>query len=108
MEANKPHHNPILEAMAGTDPYANVREKVDEGLKQLIELQRLCYEVFQVSDNGKKLYEIIREKFIIPARFSPTDPSSADLALYWEGFKEAMRGLWDQGCMHKKRIEESR
>ncbi len=74
-----------------------------ETSKDTFELQRLCYEVFIVSANGKKLYELLQEKHLIPAKFAPNDPYAPTLAMYWEGFKAAIRGLRDNGIVHMKR-----
>jgi len=96
-------HNPILERMS-EDPFAPQKQQLDAVKQETIQFQRLCYEIFHMSDNGKKLYEMILKKYIIPAKFAPSHPEAANLALYWEGFKEAMRGLYDQGNVHAGRV----
>ena len=96
--------NPLL--MPPKDPFENQRALQDKIRAEAIELQRLCYEVFHMTDNGKKLYAIILKQFIMPAHFSPADNNAATLALYWEGFKTAMKGLHDNGELHAKRITQ--
>jgi hypothetical protein len=95
--------NPFLEV---NDPFAKQRQIIQKHQEEVIEFQRLCFEIFHMSDMGKKLYDMMLKKYIIPSRFVPTDPQASNQALYWEGFKEGMRGLWDQGLMHQKRINE--
>lgn len=94
-------NNPFLQV---NDPYQEQRKQQDEVKKEAIEFQRLCFEVFHMNKNGKELYSHIERKFLLQSQFAPSHPQAANLALYWEGFKEAMRGLWAQGDMHRKRI----
>lgn len=94
-------NNPYLQIQ---DPFEDQRKQLDEVKQKQIEFQRLCFEIFHMSDDGKKLYEMIKEMYIIPARYAPSDPVAPTLAIYWEGFKEAMRGLWNQGKVHKDRV----
>jgi hypothetical protein len=86
------------------DPFAPQKLQQEAAKQEAIQFQRLCYEIFHMSDNGKKLYDMILKKYIIPAKFAPSHPNADHLALYWEGFKEAMRGLWDQGNVHATRV----
>ena len=72
-----------------------------------IEMQKLCFEVFMRSPEGQKLYIMILENYLIPAMFSPEHPHASNLALYFEGFKEAFRGLMNMAKIHKQRIENS-
>lgn len=97
------HSNPYLQIQ---DPFENQRKQLDEVKEKQIELQRLLYEIFHMSDNGKKAYQMLLDLYIIPARFAPSDPSAPTLAIYWEGFKEAMRGLWNQGKIHSDRVNK--
>ena len=88
------------------DPFEPQRQQQEKIRQEAIELQRLCYEVFHMSDHGKKLYNILQSKYVIPAQYAPSHPAASQLALYWEGFKEAIRGLHDQGLLHAKRVNE--
>ncbi len=101
--SNKP--NPILDQLS-EDPFQYQRKQVDDAKAELIDLQRRCFEIFHMLKDGRELYDILLRKFIIPAKFAPSDRNAAKLALYWEGFKEAMRGLHDMGAVHAKRINE--
>ena len=93
--------NPFLEVQ---DPFEHQRKKQKDVEREAIEFQRLCFEVFHMNADGKKLYELIKERYIIRGLFSPTHDNATSLALYYEGFKEAFRGLWNQGLVHLKRI----
>lgn len=93
--------NPYLQV---NDPFEEQKKQQQDVQKEAIEFQRLCFEVFHMSKDGKALYEHIEQKFLLQSLFAPSHPQAANLSLYWEGFKEALRGLWAQGNMHKKRI----
>jgi hypothetical protein len=95
------NHNPFLKV---NDPFEPQREQQDKVKKELIEFQRLCFEVFHMHKDGIKLYELIKERYITRSLFAPTQPNASELALYYEGFKEALRGLWNQGRTHQMRI----
>lgn len=97
-------HNPLIQLPP--NPFQFQHEQQQKVRDEAIELQRLCYEVFHMSDTGKKLYTMLQDKYVIPARFSPHENNASNLALYWEGFKEAIRGLHDQGLLHAKRVNE--
>jgi hypothetical protein len=94
-------HNPLLQI---PDPYEEQRAKQDKLNKEAIEFQRLCFEVFHMNKDGKALWELIKERYLLRALFAPTHLKSSELALYYEGFKEALRGLWAQGDIHLRRI----
>ena len=78
-------------------------EKIRPNSKELEEFQRLCYEVFVVSDQGKQLYDMLVKKFVIPSMFSIGDKDIQYSAIYWEGFKSAIRGLMDSALGYLKR-----
>lgn len=94
-------NNPYLKV---EDPFEKQREQIQSVKDQAIEFQRLCFEVFFVNQDGKHLLRLLQERYLHPALFSPTHQNASQLALYFEGFKEAIRGLEAQGLIHKKRI----
>jgi hypothetical protein len=99
--------NPILEQLNEEPPQIKAhRELQKRQIDEVIELQRLCFEIFHMTDMGKKLYQLLLNKMIIPAKFSPTDANAPHLAIYWSGFKDALRGLHEHGEEHQRRINE--
>ncbi len=88
------------------DPYKSAKQKQEETDKAAIELQRLCYETFHTFPDGKRLYEWLRDKYLLGSCYSPVDNNANELALYWEGFRECIRGIHALGEMHRKRIAE--
>ena len=80
-----------------------------EKLKQekQIEFERLCFEIFIMLKDGKILADLVRERFILPSHFVPTDPNASTLAIWWDGFRTAMRGLTiENGMRHQARINQ--
>jgi len=97
------NNNPLLQPEV--DPrQEEFRNKMQLVEKEKVELERLCYEVFHINPDGMKLFEILKERFVVPALFSVADPNATNFAIYWEGFKEGIRGPWSLGLNHKNRI----
>ena len=89
------------------NPYLNLANIYDthkvqhpERLGPDQEIARLCYELFHVDERGRKLFEAWRDKFLLKAVYSPQAPNARDLGLWWEGFREAIRGMHNLGQQH--------
>lgn len=67
------------------------------------EMEALCYRIFLKSEDGRKLYSHIIEQFLVPSLFDPTKPHAPELGMYFEGFKEAFRGLIKMAYIHERR-----
>jgi hypothetical protein len=87
------------------DPYEG--QKQNQKLLDEIqtEFQRLHYELFLVNSEGKKLYTMLHNKFVTPSHFSPEHPHAGTLAIWWDGFRTAIRGLHEQAKQHELRIK---
>jgi hypothetical protein len=88
--------------------YAAGYEKSAENLKnkpEVIELDRLCYEVFAHNTDGKKLLEIFEKRFLIPALVHPNNSNYPNQIIFYEGFKEAFRMLKHSVESHQQRID---
>jgi hypothetical protein len=93
--------NPFLQV---PNAYADVEMLQDMASREGAEFNRLCWEVFHVNQSGARLYELLSERYLQRATFNPADPQATNLALYWEGFKEAIRGLHAFGLQHIKYV----
>lgn len=82
--------------------------EVNEELKKLNEeIQALCYEIFHVSENGKRLYELWLQTIIIPTMVDviKTPPDQYLLMLnHAEGIKNAYRSVYENGKAHILRM----
>jgi hypothetical protein len=96
-----------------SDNRSSVKENPED-----MEFQRLCYEVFITNNSGKMLMEKIFKRFILKALISPvvvdergrSVPVPAEeyktFVVYYEGFKEALRGLHKQALEYQLKLNE--
>ncbi len=95
--------NPFVK---GTDYFEQYNESVQK-LKnnpQAIELDKLCYEVLE-TPSGKKLTEVIKERFLIPALANPGTPTYQLDVIFADGFKASLRLLLNCVIAHAQRIK---
>lgn len=60
--------------------------------EQGIPLDELCWHVFNTED-GKKLLEIIKERFLIMPAPGPVNENYPVMCTFYEGFREAFRQI---------------
>jgi hypothetical protein len=82
------------------NPFENVKHAQDEMVKAQMEFQRLCYEVFHVEPNGKKLMELLKERYLLRPLYTPDHPQAVTQSMFWEGFREAIRSFHNYGLQH--------
>ena len=63
-----------------------------ENSQQGVPLDELCWHVFNTED-GKKLLEIIKERFVIMPTPGPVNKNYPVMCTFYEGFREAFRQL---------------
>lgn len=88
--------------------YAEGYNKSVESLKnnpEVLELDKLCYEVFMGNEPGKKLLAEFERRFIIPALAHPNNQMYKTQCVFFEGFKEAFRMIKGSITAHEQRIE---
>jgi len=96
--------NPILEQ----ENYAKQYQENIEALKhkpEIVELDKLCYEVFHISEPGRRLLEICKERWLIPALANKSSPTYKDEVIWAEGFKELIRFFLSSIIAHEQRIQ---
>lgn len=97
-------YNPFLEAENYFKPY---EEKIKDLRNQpeVIEFDKLCFELFEINPQGKRFLEIVKEKYLMYAlvgRGTPTYPTDI---IWQEGFKDALRMLVMSVISHQQRIK---
>lgn len=95
--------NPYLQQ---EDYFEGYKRKIEE-LKQrpdVVELDKLCFLVFQ-SEDGKKLLNEFTERYLLPGFVNPAMDNSGGAALYYEGFKEGFRLIRGSIRAHQQRID---
>lgn len=97
------NQNPFLQT---ENPYEGYKESMDnlKNKPEAVEFDKLCYLTFK-EEHGKKLLEVFRDRFLIPGFIHPNSPNARDGALYFEGFKEAYRMIFNAIRAHEHRIE---
>lgn len=106
MDQMNPQDNPLLK---NPDPFEDYRASM-QGLSyqnaKAIEFERLCYEIFIISPEGKKLWELLVERHLVPSQVVPSHPQAMQLSIYFEGFREAIRGLMNMAKAHQERVAQ--
>ncbi len=98
------NNNPFLQPLT-PDPFEDKRHHEQQLREIEIEFQRLHYEIFMMSPEGKKLYNMLHHKFVIPSHLNPRDPQASTMAIWWDGFRTAIRGLHEQAEKHSMRVK---
>lgn len=97
-------HNPILQQ---ENYFKEYQEQIDnlKNNPSVIELDKLCYELFFKNELGKRFIEICKEKYLIPALAKP-GTATYQLDILWaEGFKDFPRMLIMGIESHEQRIK---
>lgn len=96
--------NPLIEP---ENFFAGYQESIDK-LKnnpQLIEWDRLCFELFEVNPQGKKFLEIVTDRYLIPPLAKPGTATYQLDVMWGEGFKDFGRMLLSAIRTHQHRIK---
>lgn len=80
-------HNPHIEPQNYYENYTTA-----ESQQAGTPLDELCWNVFNTTD-GKKLLEIIKEKFLIAPTPGPVDEKYPHMCVFYEGYREALRQI---------------
>jgi hypothetical protein len=77
------------------DYWEGYRTNFDANKKQAdyIELDKLCFEVFGKTEDGKKLLEYFKEFMILPSTPASKIMNYDHCCIYYEGYREAYRQL---------------
>lgn len=100
----EPSNNPFLEAENYFTPYQENIDKLKNN-PELIEFNKLCFELFEMNSQGKRFLEVAKEKYLIYA-LVPKGTSTYPIDVLWqEGFKDAFRLLLTAVNSHQQRIQ---
>ena len=72
---------------------------------EVIAFDKICYELFEATEIGRKFLENAKERFFIYSQISRGDPSYPINCLWQEGFRDAYRMLIHSVMSHKQRIQ---
>jgi len=96
--------NPFLEAENYYKPY---EEKIKElrNNPELIEFDKLCFELFEKNAQGKRFMEIAKEKYLLYSLVQKGTPTYQIDVIWQEGFKDFPRMILMALLSHKQRIQ---
>lgn len=96
--------NPFLERENFFDGY---QKSIDElkNSPEVIEMDKLCFELFESNPQGKRFLELVKERYLIPALVKNGTPTYQLDVLWAEGFKEFGRMLLGSVRSHQQRIQ---
>lgn len=97
-------HNPFLEHENYFKPYEDKIKELRNN-PELIELDKLCFELFAMNPQGKRFMEIATEKYLLYALVQKGNPTYQIDVLWQEGFKDAFRMLLMAVKSHEQRIQ---
>jgi hypothetical protein len=95
--------NPLIEP----ENYFESYNKSIQNLKnhpEVLEFDKLCYELFEMQAAGKKFIEVVTQKYLIPSIASKGQPTYQIDLLWCEGFKDFARMLINCVKSHQQRI----
>lgn len=95
--------NPLIEP----ENYFEGYQKSIESLKnnpQLIEFEKLTYEMIEGNPSGKQWMELVVERYLIPALVAKGNPTYQLDVIWQEGFKDFPRLMQSLVKSHKQRI----
>lgn len=98
------YRNPLLEP----ENYLEGYNKSINDLKnnpEVIEFDKLCYEVFEASEMGRKFIEFATNRFIIGSQITKGNPTYQLDVIWQEGFRDAYRMIMNHVQSHKQRIK---
>ncbi len=104
-QPSQPSANPFASI---ENPFENYQKNLDAMVTMFPELQeigRICYEFFMISEDGKKLWELIQDKYLLGDLVDPNVAHCEMRALYWTGFTAFPKFLRQQALHHKQRIQ---
>ncbi len=96
--------NPFIEPYDYREGYHDSIDKLKDR-PELLEFGQLCYEVFEQNDKGKRLMELIVEKYLLPSLVQMNNPKFETACIWENGFKEAYRHLKKCALTHEQYIK---
>lgn len=96
--------NPIL----NQENYWEGYQKSIEELKnnpEVLAFERMCYEVFEATEIGRKFLEYAQYRFIVNSQIGRGTESYQIDTVWQEGFRDAYRMILQSVTSHKQRIQ---
>ncbi len=98
------HENPLLQPEDYTAGY-NESIAALKNNPELISFDKLCYELFEMNEMGKKFMQIVHDRYLIPAIVNRGENNYQLMVIWADGFKDFARLLIQSVLSHKQRIQ---
>jgi len=95
--------NPFLQKENYFEDYQKNIEQLKNN-PEIIEFDKLCFELFSHNPAGKRFMELITERYMIPSLAKAGAPTYQIDVLWAEGFKDFGRMLINSVRSHQQRI----
>src|SRR5580698_3317742 len=96
--------NPLLQKENYFKGYDESVEKLKNN-PQLIEFDKLCYEIFEKTDAGKRFLELVTDRYLLAPAGAPSSKDFEVQAVWAEGVRYSFLLMLNAIKSHKQRIE---
>jgi hypothetical protein len=100
----QPKDNPFTTQENPFDSYQKSLEAMAVLYPELQEIGRILYEFLLMSADGKKLWEMLENKYLFSNLVDINTPGAEIRAVYWDGFTSCLKFFKQQAIQHKQRI----
>ena len=96
--------NPYLER---ENYFAGYQESIDKlkNRPDIVSFDKLCYEIFQNNESGRKFMEFVEQRYLIPSLANLQMTNYQQAVIWGEGFKDAFRTIKQAVMSHTQRIK---
>jgi hypothetical protein len=95
--------NPLIQPENYFEGYAKSAEALKNN-PEIIEFDKLCYELFEHQEAGRKFIEIITNRYLLAPLGSPGSPTFSQDVMWGEGLRYAFLLLRNSVRAHQQRI----
>ncbi len=96
--------NPFLQQEDYFKDYQEGIEKLKNN-PEVIAFDKLCFEVFEASEVGRKFLEFGKDRFLIHSQIQRGTPTYQEDLIWQEGFRDAYRMILQSVISHQQRIK---
>lgn len=96
--------NPFIEPYDHFEGYKESIEKLKNN-PELVEVDKLCYELFHLNEQGRNFMELVQKRYLIPPLAHLNSPNYQLACIWAEGFKDAFRMIKNSVESHSQRIK---
>lgn len=95
--------NPYIQPFDYLEGYRRSAESLRYD-KNLVDLERLCYQTFESNRSGKKLLSYLKDTILCSRAPGQIGKSFDHTCIYYEGYREAIRMMVDGVESYKRRL----